>query len=106
MSRPATGHCNRAQPIMETEREAQRQTYQLCRLGFAILSLSLLLACFTEVLSLIALFGGGSFLAWIVNLWWWHWVETPIVWGCLLGTYLLWGRWSDTGWQRRVGRPR
>ena len=26
-----------------------------------------------------------------------------MVWGCLVGTYLLWGRWSDSGWQRRVG---
>ena len=26
-----------------------------------------------------------------------------MVWGCLIGTYLLWGRWSQLGWQRRVG---
>lgn len=88
---------------MDLERETQRQTYRLCRLGFAILSLSLLLACSTSILVLVAQFGGRPLVAWIVNLWWWRWVGTPVVWGCLIGTYLLWGRWSDPGWQRRVG---
>ena len=88
---------------MEPEHETQRQTYQLTRLGFAILSLSLLVACVTEVLGLIALFGGSALVARIVNLWWWRWTGTPVVWGCLIGTYLLWARWTDKGWQRRVG---
>ena len=88
---------------MDPERDSLRQTYQLSRLGFAILSVSLLLACFTSILTLVALFGGRSFAIWIVNMWWWRWIGTPIVWGCLIGTYLLWGRWPDPGWQRRVG---
>jgi hypothetical protein len=88
---------------MDQERETQRKTYQLCRLGFAILSLSLLLASADAVLALMAQFGARSFVIWINNQAWWRWVGTPIVWGSLLGTYLLWGRWSDTGWQRRAG---
>jgi len=90
---------------MDPERDSLRQTYQLSRLGFAILSVSLLLACSTSLLSLVALFGGRSFAIWIANMWWWRWVgtPTPVVWGCLIGTYLLWGRWPDPGWQRRVG---
>jgi len=88
---------------MDEERETQRRTYQLCRLGFAVLSLSLLLVSFTSVLALLAQFGGRSIVLWIVNMPWWRWVGTPIVWGCLLGTYLLWGRWTDPGWQRRTG---
>lgn len=88
---------------MDPERDAQRQTYQLCRLGFAILSLSLLLACSHSVLSLMALYSGHPLLVRLVTLPWWRWINTPIVWGSLIGTYLLWGRWSETGWQRRVG---
>src|SRR3954452_15702504 len=88
---------------MDQERETQRQTYLLCRLGFAILSVSLLLACSTSILTLVAQFGGPSLMAWIGGLSWWRWVGTPIVWGCLVGTYLLWGRWDEPGWQRRAG---
>jgi hypothetical protein len=88
---------------MDQERETQRQTYQLCRLGFAILSVSLVLACFTSILALIAQFGGRPIVVWVVNMPWWRWLGTPIVWGSLFGTYLLWGRWSDPGWQRRAG---
>jgi hypothetical protein len=89
---------------MDQERETQRQTYQLCRLGFAILSLSLLLACSTSILLLVAQFGNRSIAVWIAqNMHWLRWLETPVVWGCLIGTYLLWGRWSELGWQRRVG---
>jgi hypothetical protein len=88
---------------MDPERDSLRQTYQLTRLGFGILSASLLLACLTAIVYLVGLFGGRSICTWITNMWWWRWIGTPIVWGSLIGTYLLWGRWTDTGWQRRVG---
>lgn len=42
-------------------------------------------------------------LLWILQSPLWHWSDVPVVWGSLLGTYLLWGRWSDPGWQRRSG---
>ena len=31
------------------------------------------------------------------------WLEAPIVWGCLIGATLLWGRWDHVSWQRRAG---
>ena len=88
---------------MDEQREAQRKTYQLCRLGFAFLSFSLLLASATWVLALVNQFGGHRVVATIVGQPWWPWIDTPIAWGCLVGTYLLWGRWTDRGWQRRAG---
>jgi hypothetical protein len=87
---------------MEQELESQRQTYQLCRLGFGILAASLILACFTSIVSLMPLFGCRAIMIWIVKHAWWNWIGTPVVWGCLIGTYLLWGRWTEPGWQRRV----
>jgi hypothetical protein len=88
---------------MDPQRDSQRQSYQLCRLGFAILSFALLLACSTSILYLVKIFGGRSFVVWVDNLGWFRLVGPPIVWGSLIGTYLLWGRWNETGWQRRVG---
>jgi hypothetical protein len=88
---------------MEQEREQQRQTYRICRLGFAILSVGLLLASLETLLALSRLFFPHPVLARIVNAPWFQWVGAPIVWGTLVGFYLLWGRWSDPGWQRRAG---
>jgi hypothetical protein len=89
---------------MDQERETQRQTYQLCQLGFAILSAALLLACLTSIVPLAATFiGAHSILVAIVTSTWFRWIDAPIVWGSLIGTYLLWGRWKDVGWQRRAG---
>ena len=48
-------------------------------------------------------FGGRALAVWIVNTRWWDWLDVPIVWGSLIGTYLLWGRWNERGWQRRAG---
>src|SRR5262249_37844510 len=68
----------------------------------------LLLACpgwIVLLLAQITQFGAPPrlFLERITSQWWWPWLGTPVVWGSLIGTYLLWGRWSDSGWQRRVG---
>jgi hypothetical protein len=88
---------------MDPQRDSQRQSYQLCRLGFAILSFALVLACFPSILEVVYRFGGDSFVVWISNMGWLRLIGPPIVWGSLIGTYLLWGRWNDAGWQRRVG---
>lgn len=88
---------------MDNERDQARLTYRYCRAGFAILSFALLLACLTTLLGLPRHFGGRAFLPWLQHTTWWHWVDAPIVWGCLVGSYLLWGRWDDPGWQRRTG---
>ena len=87
---------------MEQEREEQRRTYVLCRLGFAFLSIALALACMSWALSMAGFFLLPLF-GWIRRSAFWHWVDTPIVWGSLVGTYLLWGRWSHPSWQRRSG---
>ena len=87
---------------MDQEREEQRRTYVLCRLGFAFLSIALALACMSWALSMAGFFL-FPILGWIRRSAFLHWVDTPIVWGSLVGTYLLWGRWSHPSWQRRSG---
>ncbi|MDR3638739.1 MAG: hypothetical protein P4L84_33340 [Isosphaeraceae bacterium] len=87
----------------EIEHEQQRLTYSLCRVGFGILSFALVLACFTSLLWLLPWFGARNVVRAIVNTRAWAWIDVPIVWGSLVGTYLLWGRWRERGWQRRSG---
>lgn len=88
---------------MDLVREQERQTYRLCRLGFGILSFALVVACFTTLVSLPRHFGGRAFIPWLQNASWWLWVDAPVVWGSLIGSYLLWGRWKHPSWQRRSG---
>jgi hypothetical protein len=88
---------------MDFEREQERQRYRICRLGFATLSFALVVACLTTMLSLPRIFAGRAFLPWLHNSAWWKWVDAPIVWAFLVGTYLLWGRWNNPSWQRRSG---
>jgi hypothetical protein len=88
--------------MLDLENEQLRKTYQVCRLGFAILSAALVLACFTSILPLFVHFHPELSLR-ILRSSWYQWIDVPIAWGCLLGTTLLWGRWEHKGWQRRVG---
>lgn len=88
---------------MEHDREKERQTYQLCRLGFGFLSFALVVACVSTILSLPRQFGVRGFLPWLLKSPFWSWVDAPIIWGSLIGAYLLWGRWDDRSWQRRSG---
>jgi len=88
--------------MFDLEREQLRKTYQLCRLGFAITAFALAVACFRSVLLLIGFFH-RDLLIWIHHETWFQWLKTPIVWGGLIGTTLLWGRWNHASWQRRVG---
>jgi|GEM_PF-1168795 len=89
---------------MDQEREQHRRTYQLCRLGFGLLSFSLIVASTTMILGLIwGFLFRPPWLLWILRSPLWYWSDIPVVWGSLIGTYLLWGRWSDAGWQRRSG---
>jgi hypothetical protein len=88
--------------MYDLEREQLRKTYQLCRLGFAITAFGLALACFGSVLGLVGFFNRDLSI-WIHTQMWYQWLRTPIVWGGLIGTTLLWGRWNHASWQRRVG---
>ncbi|MHC5539657.1 hypothetical protein ACYOEI_15675 [Singulisphaera rosea] len=87
---------------MDQEHERLRQTYRICRLGFAILAFALILASLTSLVFFLRFIDFDTF-AWITQSAWFYWLDVPIVWGCLIGTYLLWGRWPDSGWQRRAG---
>lgn len=88
---------------MEHDRELERQRYELCRLGFVLMSAALVLACTTSLLEISLLFHGRRGIPWLLHSRFWQWIDTPIVWGSLLGCYLLWGRWDEPTWQRRVG---
>jgi hypothetical protein len=88
--------------MYDQEREQLRKTYQLCRAGFGINAVALVLACLTSVVHLFRTFN-GALVGWIVDAPWYHWIDTPIVWCSLIGTTLLWGRWNHTSWQRRAG---
>ena len=46
--------------MMDLEREQLRKTYQVCRLGFALLSVALGLACIIALLPLLASFFHGE----------------------------------------------
>src|SRR5262249_34606393 len=84
------------------EREQFRKTYQFCRSGFAFLSVALLIACFTALLELFSSFQPDLVLR-IFRSGWYRWIDLPIVWGSLIGTTLLWGRWEHVSWQRPSG---
>src|SRR5437764_7022908 len=88
--------------MMDLEREQFRKTYEVSRLGFAILSTALVLACFTSLLDLLSCFHRDLVLR-IIRTAWYPWIDVPIVWGSLLGATLLWGRWEHVSWQRRSG---
>jgi hypothetical protein len=90
----------------DIDREGQRQVYKLCRLGFGILSFSLLLAIVSCVVVFAAIFGGP----WLVSWYYYGGAISPrnvtgalVTWGSLVGVYLLWGRWRAPAWQRRAG---
>ena len=85
------------------ERDRLRKTYRLCQSGFGILSLALSLASLTFILSLAYEFTRFWVIREIFASSWYPWIDTPIVWGSLLGTTILWGRWESPSWQRRAG---
>src|SRR5438067_13395718 len=88
---------------MDQERDQQRRTYRICRLGFGSLSFALVLASLSSVVLVLRLILGGHAVVWITTTPFWKWLDAPIVWVSLLGTYLLWGRSSEVGWPRRSG---
>jgi hypothetical protein len=88
--------------MYDQEREQLRKTYQLCRIGFGINAIALVLSCLMSVLGLFRSFD-RRLVEWIFDSSWYQWIDTPIVWCCLIGTTLLFGRWNHTSWQRRAG---
>lgn len=85
------------------ERDRLRKTYQAARQAFGILSLALILASFTAVITLAFQFTHLRLFYEILASSWFRWIDAPIIWASLLGTTLLWGRWDNASWQRRTG---
>src|SRR5205823_13017835 len=78
--------------------------YRLCRAGFALIALGLSLLCLDMACHLaIWMTRDGKLLGMIQHPLWSWMVGAPITWSTLLGSYLLWGRWTEPGWQRRAG---
>jgi hypothetical protein len=88
--------------MFDQEREQNRRTYELCRLGFGITGFALVLASFTCVVALLGYFQ-RDLAMWIGRQPWYQWLDTPIVWGSLIGATLLWGSWNQVSWQQRAG---
>jgi hypothetical protein len=87
--------------MFEEEREQLRRNYQLCRLGFGVTAVGLVLAC---IESLLHLFGRLQpvFLSTLTDSPWYQWLETPITWCPLIGVSLLRGSWDQSSWRRRA----
>jgi hypothetical protein len=89
---------------MDLEPELPRSRYRLCAAGFALTALAMGLLCLDAALHLLFLLTRDLRIAAIGDQSWYTWlVGAPITWGSLIGSYLLWGRWSEPSWQRRSG---
>jgi hypothetical protein len=88
--------------MFEEEREQLRKNYQLCRWGFGITAVGLVLACID---SLLGFFGRlqPHFLVSLIDSAWYQWLDTPITWCPLIGVSLLRGSWDQVSWRRRSG---
>jgi len=89
--------------MFEFERDQIRKTYQLCRIGFFLLTIALLPACILSLLAMVGLLGDRQLFNQIFDSPWTQWVYTVSVWGSLVGAMMLWGRWDHKSWQRRTG---
>jgi hypothetical protein len=89
--------------MIDLEREQLRKTYQLCRYGFAFLTVSLVPACIISVLAMFVFLGGLRLINQITESRLNQWINTLSTWGSLVGVMLLWGRWDNKSWQRRSG---
>lgn len=89
-------------PMIDLERDQIRRTYEVSRMGFAILSAALILASVLSVMPILRNFYPEACIR-IMTAAWYRWLDTPLIWVSLLGVTLLWGRFDHPGWQRRVG---
>ncbi|MBX6312894.1 MAG: hypothetical protein IRY99_08275 [Isosphaeraceae bacterium] len=89
---------------MDWEFEDPTPRYRLCQAGFGLIALAIGLLCADAALDLAWLFTGHRGILALTHDRLWTWlVGAPITWGSLIGSYLLWGRWSEPRWQRRAG---
>lgn len=88
--------------MFDLERDQIRRNYEVSRMGFAVLSAALVIACVMALLPILGNFYPDVCLR-IMGASWYKWLDVPVIWGSLLGVTLLWGRFDHPGWQRRVG---
>jgi hypothetical protein len=88
----------------ETADEGPRPRIRACRFGLGLIALALGLLCLSNMAFLSRLFGQGQAIGPILSHPLWRWgLGATIPWAALVGSYLLWGRWSDGSWQWRAG---
>lgn len=89
---------------MDSEHDSISPRYWICSAGFWIAGAALALLSLIGAVTLWAFLTGDQRLWVALQQPWCTWgVELPITAGALLGSYLLWGRWTDAHWQRRAG---
>ena len=62
--------------MFELERDQIRKTYQLCRIGFFLLTVSLVPACILSLLLMVGLLGDHQLVNQIVVSPWNEWITT------------------------------
>jgi hypothetical protein len=89
---------------MEPGYDSQRPRYLLCSIGFWLLTVSFGLLGLCNALPLIGVINNDNRIFQVMSQRWWTLsISLPLSYMGLLGSYLLWGRWSDMSWQRRAG---
>ena len=80
-----------------------RSRYRLCRAGFGLCAMGLLLLTLDCACHLGLMFWGRPELIQVVDHPAWRWgVGSTITWGTMLGPLLLWGRWAEPRWRRQA----
>src|SRR5271157_5433959 len=78
-------HSGTSRRMFEYERDQIRKTYQLCRIGFFLLTIALLPACILSLLEMVGFLGDRQLLNQIFDSPLNQWVNTVSVWGSLVG---------------------
>jgi hypothetical protein len=89
---------------MDSQPRPNASRYWLCAAGFWIAGLALALLSVSGAMMLWTVITRDQGLWVAMQMPWFTWgIELPITAGALTGSYLLWGRWTDSNWQRRAG---
>jgi hypothetical protein len=90
---------------LEQERERQRRSYRFCWIGFSLMTLSLLIASFFAIGSLLLIFTGPNpHLGHLLGIKEFEFlIDTGRTWPRLLSAFFLWAAWGDVSWRRRSG---
>ncbi len=95
---------------MDLDLEQQRRTYRLCQVGMVLSGLSMILFALDSATQ--GVFMGTILVVkrmpplWMAifeSVWWDVAIKAPMNVLGLAGAYCLWGRWTQSSWQRRAG---